>query len=87
MEVLTSQKEWPRIGKYIGEVIDLKAYDGENGISYFSTSEVMKSQRNRVYGDEIEVAPRVKDVKYLMACYEDGYHKDIDWFFNGEGIL
>lgn len=44
---------WACVGKYVGIVIDESSYDGINGYCYFTTSEVLRSQRNRVYQDEL----------------------------------
>ncbi len=77
-QININQDVWPRIGRYIGHVNDY----GKNWLyeNRKRNKEVVDAQSRRVYGDEIQLATkRIDDVKYLVTCYEQGYHKDISW--------
>lgn len=80
-EVLMSQRECPRIGKYVGEVIDGSCGECFHHSSYSSNVEWPYGNEDvRVYGDEVPLATnRIGFVSNLKYCYEDGYNKDISW--------
>lgn len=65
-----SQKEWPRIGRYIGLVdnthFNTTWKDQDNPV----VINVIRQQKNRVYGDEIELAnDRIKYVRNRMLRF------------------
>lgn len=74
-EVLMSQIEWPKIGRYIGTVVD-KSISGEGLSAYVPTHNNKlfinmknQSQDRRVYGDEIVLdKDRISHTRRIMEC-------------------
>lgn len=76
-----NQKEWPRIGKYIGELNPAEDCDLLDLPIWGESAECFWYQRrNRVYGDELPLAKnRIDFVKNLQYAQQEGYDKNIDW--------